>query len=171
MSVLSTLRNTAIFDEMSIQQLELIAAICQEKVLDAGEMLFRENMPGDGLYIIANGAMEILVDPSLVVGKPVGEPYPITTLRHNQSFGEISLVDEGKRSASARAVQFDTRLLFIPRGKLMLLCDSNPELGYRLMRNLAADMAMKIRNTDLTVRDQVHFALNQSQKKESGGQR
>jgi len=43
--------------------------------------------------------------------------------------------------------------VLIPREKLMLLCDTYPQLGYRLMRNLAADLAMKIRNTDLHVRE------------------
>jgi hypothetical protein len=37
----------------------------------------------------------------------------------------------------------------------MLLCDTYPQLGYRLMRNLAADLAMKIRHTDLQVREQL----------------
>jgi hypothetical protein len=35
----------------------------------------------------------------------------------------------------------------------MLLCDTYPELGYKLMKNLAADLALKMRNTDLTVRN------------------
>ena len=64
---------------------------------------------------------------------------------------EVSLVDEGLRSARALCAQPDTRLVIIPREKLMLLCDTYPQLGYRLMRNLAADLAMKIRNTDLQV--------------------
>ncbi len=67
----------------------------------------------------------------------------------------MALVDEGNRSARARAIQPDTRLLIIPRDKLMLLCDSYPHLGYRLMRNLAGDLAMKIRNTDLQVREYI----------------
>jgi CRP-like cAMP-binding protein len=46
----------------------------------------------------------------------------------------------------------------IPRDKLMRLCDSYPQLGYRLMRNLAADLAMKIRNTDLQVREYLTWA-------------
>jgi hypothetical protein len=37
----------------------------------------------------------------------------------------------------------------------MLLCDTYPQLGYRLMRNLAADLAMKIRNTDLLIRERL----------------
>ena len=39
----------------------------------------------------------------------------------------------------------------------MLLCDTYPPLGYRLMRNLAADLAMKIRNTDLQVREKLYW--------------
>ncbi len=46
-----------------------------------------------------------------------------------------------------------TRVLIIPRDKLIVMCDSYPQMGYRLMRNLAADLAMKIRNTDLKVRE------------------
>ncbi len=133
----------------------MIASICQEKEFSSGDLLFAENTPGDGLYVIASGEVEIQVDPSVVAGKYVGELYTIATLRRGQSFGEIALVDEGLRSASARITQYDTRLILIPREKLMLLCDTYPHLGYRLMRNLAADLAMKIRSTDLKVRDQL----------------
>jgi CRP-like cAMP-binding protein len=70
----------------------------------------------------------------------------------------MSLVDEGLRSAGTRCSQQDTRLLVIPRDKLMLLCDTYPQLGYRLMRNLAADLAMKIRHTDLQVREQLTWS-------------
>ena len=38
--------------------------------------------------------------------------------------------------------------------ELMALCDTRPEFGYRLMRNLAADLAMKLRNTDLLIRQE-----------------
>ncbi len=45
----------------------------------------------------------------------------------------------------------------IPRDKLIMLCDTYPQLGYRLMYNLAADLAMKIRNTDLRIREQLLY--------------
>ena len=66
-------------------------------------------------------------------------------------------MDEGLRSASACASQKDTRLLIIPRDKLIMLCDTYPQLGYRLMYNLAADLAMKISNTDLRIREQLLY--------------
>lgn len=39
----------------------------------------------------------------------------------------------------------------------MLLCDTYPQLGYRLMRNLAIDLAMKIRNADLNIREKLYW--------------
>jgi len=155
--VVTTLKQADIFDGLTPTQMELISSICTEKQYNSGDTLFKENTPGDGLYVIINGSVEIQVDPSFVAGHFVGDPYTIATLRRGQSFGEISLVDEGFRSASARVVQYDTRLIHIPRESLMLLCDTYPALGYRLMRNLAADLAMKIRSTDLKVRDHLYW--------------
>lgn len=83
-------------------------------------------------------------------------------LRRGQSFGEMALVDEGLRSASARAAQKDTRLIMMQRDKLIILCETYPQLGYRLMHNLAADLAMKIRNTDLRIREQLLYNPQQT---------
>jgi CRP-like cAMP-binding protein len=83
----------------------------------------------------------------------------IARLRRAQSFGEVALVDEGLRSASARAAQKETLLLVIPREKIIMLCETYPQLGYRLMHNLAADLAMKIRNADLRFREQLLYKV------------
>lgn len=155
MSVVTVLKQADIFYELTSTQLELVASICEEKHYQTGDIIFEENKVGDELYVIANGEVEIQVDPSLVGGKDTGGSQTIATLRRGQSFGEVALVDEGLRSAGARCAQQDTHLIVIPRDKLMLLCDTYPQLGYRLMRNLAADLAMKIRNTDLQVREQL----------------
>jgi CRP-like cAMP-binding protein len=153
MSFIPDLKQTDIFYEMSPTQLELVASICSERMYQAGEVIFEENTTGNELYIIAKGEVEIQVDPGLVTPDDHSGAQTIATLRRGQSFGEVSLVDEGVRSARARCSQNDTHLIVLPRDKLMLLCDTYPQLGYRLMRNLAADLAMKIRNTDLQVRE------------------
>jgi CRP-like cAMP-binding protein len=149
MSVITILKQADIFYELTNTQLELVASICQEKVYQAGDSVFEEKTPGSQLYIIAGGEVAIQVSPAQVGKEDKSGPITITTLRRGQSFGEVSLVDEGLRSAGARCVAPDTHLIVIPRDKLMLLCDTYPQLGYRLMRNLAADLAMKIRHTDL----------------------
>ena len=124
------------------------------------KLKLREHHPQE-LYIIAAGEVEILVDPSLIGKETTAGAFTIATLRRGQSFGEVALVDEGLRSAGASCSQQDTHLVVIPRDKLMLLCDTYPQLGYRLMRNLAADLAMKIRHTDLQVREQLTWTHNQ----------
>ena len=98
--------------------------------------------------------MEIQVNPA-VVGGPESSQGMVTiaVLRRGQCFGEVALVDEGLRSATVRSAQKGTQLLILPRDKVMMLCETYPQLGYRLMYNLAADLAMKIRNTDLRIRE------------------
>ena len=158
MSITSVLKQADIFFDMTNTQLELVASICVEKVYQKGELIFAENTPGTELYLIADGEVDIQVDPAVIGAESGVGPYTIATLRRGQSFGEVALVDEGLRSAAARCTQHNTRLVVIPRAKLMLLCDTYPQLGYRLMRNLAADLSMKIRNTDLQVREHLIWA-------------
>jgi len=152
MSVVTVLKQADIFDELTNTQLELIGSICSERHYQTGDIIFEENTPGDELCVIASGEVEIQVDPALVGKDSSEEARILATMRRGQSFGEVSLVDQGLRSAGARCSAQDTHLIVIPRDKLMLLCDTYPQLGYRLMRNLAADLAMKIRHTDLQVR-------------------
>lgn len=155
---LNFLKQSDIFYQFTQTQLELVANLCTEKTFNAGELIFAENNSSKELYIIAQGEVNILVDAGTIGpgGKP--EKTVITTLRRGQSFGEIALVDEGLRSASAEAKNKDTRLLVIPRDKLIMLCETYPQLGYRLMYNLAADIAMKIRNADLRIREKVLYS-------------
>ncbi len=158
-SLINFLKQSDIFFQFSPTQLELVANLCREIVFQEGETIFRENSEGKELYVIAQGEVEILINPALIGAPTSGEleDTRIATLRRGQSFGEVALVDEGLRSATACASQKDTRLLVIPRDKLIMLCETYPQLGYRLMNNLAADLAMKIRNTDLRIREKLLY--------------
>ncbi|OGO14497.1 MAG: hypothetical protein A2Y93_03265 [Chloroflexi bacterium RBG_13_68_17] len=160
MSHSGVLKQADVFFELSPHQLEQIASVCQERRFALGDVIFEENSASDELYVIAQGEVEILVDPSLVSDRPGGPRHltTIATLRRGQSFGEVALVDQGLRSATARSASHDTQLIVIPRRMLMPLCENDPVLGYRLMRNLAADLAMKIRNTDLIIREKLLYA-------------
>jgi CRP-like cAMP-binding protein len=152
------LQQADILAELTSEHLELIAAISKEATYQMNDLVFAERTAGDHLYIIADGAIDIELDPSLIGAGEGHQPLTVATLRRGQSFGEVALVDEGVRSAAARAAQHSTHLLLIPCAQLIQLCDENPVLGYRLMRNLAADLAMKIRNTDLSVREKILWA-------------
>ena len=159
MEKVDILRQTDIFYDLTGPQLEMLASICQDRSAKLGDLVFEENSNGDEMYVIARGAVEVLVDPTMVSGpstrKRGAGPVTIATLRAGQTFGEVALVDQGLRTASARCAETDTYLLVLPRAKFMKLCDTYPELGYRVMRNIAADLAFKIRGSDLAIREQL----------------
>lgn len=151
-SSVSILKQSDIFYQFTPTQLELVANLCEEVVFAKGETIFEENSSSKELYVIASGEVKILINSSS--GK---KGTVVAILRRGQSFGEVALVDEGLRSASAHAAEKDTHLIVIPRDRLVMLCETYPQLGYRLMYNLSADLAMKIRNTDLRIREQVLY--------------
>lgn len=154
-SLKTTLALAELFEGFTDTQLDMVAAICERETYDAGHTLFREYEGTDDVYVIGRGGVEILMNPGVVGTSDADralQPVILTELRQGQLLGEIALVDQGLRSATARVSQDGTELLRMPRQKLMMLSDSYTDLGYKLMKNLAADLAMKIRHTDLTVR-------------------
>ena len=157
--LINFLKQADIFYQLTPTQLEMVANLCQERTYALGENILEEGASSKELYIITHGEVDILVNPALVGGPeaPKGQ-VTIANLRRGQSFGEVALVDEGLRSATVRAAQKDTRLLVLPRDKVIMLCETYPQLGYRLMYNLAADLAMKIRNTDLRIRETLLYS-------------
>ena len=161
-SISAILSVTEIFDTFTETQLQLVASICEASTHQTGDILLKENDQSTELYVIARGGVEVIMNPTYV-GNDVdeGEMVLLTELRQGQVFGEVALVDQGMRSATIRASQSNTLLLRIDRYRLMQLCDTYPELGYKLMKNLAADLAFKIRNTDLTIR-QYQLMLSQT---------
>ncbi len=160
--LITFLKQSDIFYQFTQTQLELVANLCQEKSYSSGDTVFEENSTSKELYVIIQGEVDIIVDPGLVKNSGENQKTVIATLRRGQSFGEVALVDEGLRSATAKARMKETKLMVIPRDKLIMLCETYPQLGYRLMYNLAADLAMKIRNTDLRVREKVLYGLQKS---------
>ena len=154
------LRQADIFQGLSEEHLRMILDCGHTRKLDFNDRIFEENSASDELYVIAEGEVEIEVDPVLVgdPSSPAANPCTIATLRRGQCFGEIALVDQGIRSASAKSASPDTVLVVFPREKLMKVCNSHPDLGYRLMHNLAADLALKIRSTDLRLREHLLYS-------------
>lgn len=155
-NLVNFLKQSDIFYQFTPTQLELVANLCQETAYDTDQVIFKENSGSKELYVIVQGEVDILINRS-ATGSLTKTNTVVARLRRGQSFGEVALVDEGLRSATARAAQKDTRLLVIPRDKIIMLCETYPQLGYRMMYNLAADLAMKIRNTDLRIREKLLY--------------
>jgi len=131
-----------IFADLTLDQLELIYQICTEMVCTKGTVIVKENTPSTEIYILLEGEVEIVADTNSLTGSK--ERF-IGTLERGQSFGEVALVDQGLRSATVRSLTDNCRVLEISRNDLFNLMKENPEIGFKIMYNLAADICLKFR--------------------------
>lgn len=148
------LEQVDIFEDLTSEQLDLIDKICAEKNYQQDEVIFEENSLSREFFIIADGEVDIQVDPDTIGrGEDNYQPSTIATLRRGQSFGEVAIVDPGVRSASAKCSSEACRLLIIGSEDFLKLLEDDYQMGYVVMRNFAADLALKIRQTNLLVRE------------------
>lgn len=146
------LRECPLFSELNEAQLDLVLLTCEEANFMPGEAIFMQGDPGDALYIVVRGEVEILLESP----KPGEEPVSLSLMTTGQNFGEVTLVEEGTRTATARA-RTAVQLIRIPRQRLLRLSGNYPEIGFHIVRRIAADMALKIRDMNLSVRTQIFW--------------
>ena len=152
------LERVDIFSDLDLEQLESICDVCKEVVYFQGELIFAENSPSTEFYVILEGEVAIEIDPDLVgTGAEVHPPGTIAILHPGQSFGEIALVDQGLRSASARCNTMLCKVLAISREDLMRLLQNNYEMGFIVMSNLARELCLKIRLSNLNMREALFY--------------
>ncbi len=149
------LKETDLFHNLDDAQIIKVEKLCKDRKYKTNDIIFTENSKETELYLVVKGEVNILVNPSIVSKIPGKEfePEVIAKFCRGQSFGEMSLTDEGIRSASAIASSEDVRLLIISRIALLDLCNSDPVLGYKVMYNLCNDLSQKIRVANLQIRD------------------
>ena len=142
MDLLTMLGSVELLDGISPYELESIASLCQERTFQKGDVIATQGDPGDELFIICSGFVEVLRSST----SPESSPKTVVNLGQGQIFGEMALVDRGKRSATVRALSEKTVVQVLNRDDFDRLCDKNHHLGYIVMRNIAADLSFKLRH-------------------------
>jgi len=140
-----------------------IARICSARTYKKGDIIFEEDSEGDELFVIHRGSVEVII----WTRTPEGETRQavINTIWEGRAFGEMVLIGGGTRSATIRCAE-DCLVLVLNRFDFDRLCEQNPRVGYRVMRNIAEDLIYKLRSSSLLLRGQVKW-----QKGELGGWR
>ncbi|MBN1315918.1 MAG: cyclic nucleotide-binding domain-containing protein [Anaerolineales bacterium] len=141
MTLLDLFHNVALFDGLSENELVKVTDLCIEKQYAAGDIIIHQGDMGDELYIIQDGQVEIIV-------MGVRPERPIVILGKGQILGEMSLLDEGFRSATGRAT-VPTTVQMINGNQFTQLTEQDYHIGYIVMRNLAADLSFKLRHRNL----------------------
>lgn len=107
----------------------------------AGEHIFREGDLGTEMYIVHEGRVEI--------AKAVGdESKVLATLEKGDFFGEMAILEDLPRAASARALT-DVKVLMINGSTFDQMLRTNPEIAVRMMRKLSR----RLRETDQLLRE------------------
>jgi CRP-like cAMP-binding protein len=133
---ISALKQMALCRALSGVELEAVAAIVETKEIAAGKELFREGEPGDGLYLVAAGEIEVLK-------RGAAGEHSLAKLGAGGVLGEMSLVTSDVRSATGRALA-RTTVLHLPAHKFRALQDSGSTAALRITAAIAEVLARRL---------------------------
>ena len=140
-----TLARTDFFADADPEALRAVASAGTEHHLIRGDVLFNEGDPPDALYLVLRGRLAI------AIANPIDRRESVVALMEDGDlFGEMGMLDEGPRSAMARALE-PTTVLSIPYDHVLKLFEENPKLLWNVTRLLA----QRIRTTDEALADSV----------------
>ncbi|MCD6233987.1 MAG: hypothetical protein DRP86_02805 [Candidatus Neomarinimicrobiota bacterium] len=156
--IMEALRNVNIFRNLSHKELKEVLNLVYQRIYKKGDYIFKQGHPGNGMYIILKGTIQIIQEK--VEGDTKKEEI-LVTLSSGDFLGEISLLDEAPRSASALCTEL-TEVLGFFRGDLMDLLNRKPELGSKIVLNIARVLGERLRVTN-----QLLAELQDKQEKET----
>ena len=128
------LQTIPLFEELSSRELDAVRRLLHRREYVAGESIFVQGEPGLGMSIIERGAVSIQSEPS---GRELVE------LTDGDFFGEIALLNEVIRTATARA-KTDCTLLSLFQPDLLALLDRNSRLGVKVLLALARLVGLRL---------------------------
>ena len=153
-NVVEHLRRVEAFSGLSDEELIHVASICKGRRFAAGQTVFQEGEDGDEMMVILDGCVRVSITTRLPDGTQA--PSTINMLYKGQSFGEMVLLGGATRSATVSCMDPCT-LIVIKERDFAALCDRNPRIGYRVMRNMASDLAYKLRSSNLLLRGNIRW--------------
>jgi HD-GYP domain-containing protein (c-di-GMP phosphodiesterase class II) len=158
------LRNIQFFSEMSKRDLRMVTRFATIRSHRKGESIIREGSIADTFYIIQQG--KVAITKKFEDGKEI----VLAVQYDGDFFGEMALLDQGPRSASAIALE-PTVLLEISRTDFAILLKKAPLLAYAMMREqstrlrgtgtlLISELQRKNRELKQAYRDTVNAVVN-----------
>jgi len=144
------LADVELFEHVSEEDRARLAEFIDLRQLAAGDTLFRTGEPGDSLYIVRSGEIELFIKDT------AGQKIALAEAGVGEVFGELALLDRGPRTATAVALH-DTELLALDRDDLLMLFQKSPNAALRLL----AAMSHMTRKADELLRTRVSRNANE----------
>ena len=125
-----TLEISKLFRHLSPIELQALRQVAREQQFPAGQTVFKEGDPGDGVYLVKDGAVEISATVAPDTERVIAQVGP------GELFGEMAVLELKPRSATAKAAQQST-VYFIPRDELLAMVQRSPVLAMELLREIS----------------------------------
>jgi CRP/FNR family transcriptional regulator, cyclic AMP receptor protein len=139
------LAETDFFADASPVLLGPIGAAGTERHLVRGDILYHEGDPPDSIHLVLRGRLAI------AIANPIDRRESVVALMEpGDLFGELGMLDDGPRSAMARALE-PSVVLEIPYAPVLEMFDHNPKLLWNVTRLLA----QRLRAMDEALADSV----------------
>jgi hypothetical protein len=138
LAIINLLRPLSMFAGLGDGELRKIARLFVQKLYRPGDQVFARGEMGDEAYVVLRGKINIQLEECAP---------PIAQLGDGKIFGELAFLDGAPRAAYAVAIQ-PSILLVMKRAPFADLVRREPNLGMMVMRNLAQDLAVKLRGVN-----------------------
>jgi CRP-like cAMP-binding protein len=132
-----SLLSVPIFSRLKGRELGMLMNIIHNRNYVDGEYIFYQGDPGLGLYIIRDGAVTIQ-------RKKDEEIISLASFSKGDFFGELALIDEAKRPASAVSIS-DTHLAVIFKPDLDEFIENYPKSGIKILRGISEVITTRLR--------------------------
>ncbi len=139
------LKTVPFFNELSNWQLKKVSEIVFERSYEAGELIFEQGQPGAALFLIVEGQVSVEIYKDHFTAT-------LAVLEQGAFFGEMALLDESPRSASARSLQ-STKAIALYRNDLNHLIHTDPETACHIYHALARITGDRLRRTNELVQN------------------
>ena len=123
------LKQSTVFSEVSSAELRIVAQMLEEENYFAGDRIFDVNDHGDHMYILQSGRIGIYLNPEQKMKEFIAELGP------GDCFGELNLLDELPRSATAHVLE-DSIVLSLKKNRFRDLIINYPELSIGILKGL-----------------------------------
>lgn len=144
------LANINMFELLTEDDRTELGKVIDELKIPAGQTLFQAGDPGDSLFIIQSGEIELFIKDT------AGQKIVLATPSAGDMFGELAMLDYGPRTATAIALQ-DSDILVLDRDDLVLLFQKKPEAALHMLAALSG----LTRKADELLRTRVSKNLNE----------
>jgi CRP/FNR family cyclic AMP-dependent transcriptional regulator len=146
----SALEDMEFFKLLGEEDRRALAGVVDLIRLKDSETLFRAGDPGESLFLVRSGEMELYVRDN------AGQKIILDIVRPGDFFGEIALLDAGARTATAVSVA-DSELIELDRDDLLLLFGKKPDAALSML----AAMGRMTRKADELLRTRVSRNVNE----------